>query len=89
MPEILSRATDVARWLQTNRCITTETISGRPPEEWESFAAHSKEAPFSAVLDEIAVKSGNYFWYAMRERGEPCIINVGFWSVGRPPSPAR
>lgn len=74
----LARTPEVARWLQDHRCTMGELMTGFMPEEWGKFAIHTKDAPFSAVFDEIAAKSGKYYWSVIQYSAEPCGINIGF-----------
>ena len=59
---LLTQAPEVAAWLRDHRCSMDELVAGHIPEEWGKFAVHAKEAPLSAVFDEIAAKSGAYHW---------------------------
>lgn len=75
----LSRVPEVSAWLRDNRCALIEWIVGvGRPKEWDRFAVHSREAPLSAVLDEIASKSGTYFWSATQYSTQPCEISARF-----------
>jgi hypothetical protein len=53
-----------------------ETFSDPPPRNWGEFAVHARDVPFSAVLDEIAAKSGTYSWFAIQHRAGPCMIDL-------------
>jgi len=46
--------------------------------EWEKFAIHAKDAPLPAVLDEIAARSGTFYWSAIRFNTHPCEISLVF-----------
>jgi hypothetical protein len=70
------QAPEVAKWLQDHKCTAGELFVGYRPDEWTSFAVHAKNVPFSAVLDEIAAKSGTYVWSAIQWREDPCAINI-------------
>jgi hypothetical protein len=78
----LVRAPEVARWLQDHGCTISEMIvvvgQMHPPGEWGDFAVHARDAPVAAVFDEIAAKSGMYYWSAIKYNAQPCMINVGF-----------
>jgi len=73
----LPQIPEVAGWLKDHRCIMTEILSGSSlPEEWRRFAVHAKGTPFSAVLDEIAAKSGTYFWAVVQHTTDGCVIHI-------------
>ena len=69
---------EVAEWLKDQECTLDDlmAIVGRPPAEWGKFVVHAKHVPLSAILDEIASKSGTYFWMAFQNSISPCEIDV-------------
>jgi hypothetical protein len=77
-PDLLAQIPEVSRWLRSHGCRMGELVLGRGPKEWGRFAVHAKDTPFSAVLDEIAAKSGTYFWSVIQHRTEPCLIQIEF-----------
>lgn len=81
-PGLLARTPEVARWLRDNGCTMSEmvVVAGRMQAtgEWGKFAIHAKDAPLQAVFDEIAAKSGSFYWSAIKYNSQPCEINVGF-----------
>ena len=75
-PGRLAEVPEVAKWLRDHGCSMGQMVAGALPAEWERFALHSRDVPFSAVLDEIEAKSGDYAWSAIQYRAEPCVINI-------------
>jgi hypothetical protein len=71
---------EVRAWLQKNNCHVDHAIMavGSFPKEWPPFEVHAKRVPLWAVLDELALKSGGYFWALMQHRDKPCRMGVQF-----------
>lgn len=71
---------EVSAWLQKNNCVMPimEVVVGGRPEEWQPFEIHAKGVPLWAVLDELANRSGGYFWSLIQHSDEPCQMGVQF-----------
>lgn len=76
----ISQIPEVRAWLQKNRCVMSHALVflGDIPEEWPAFEVHTKGVPLAAVLDEIALKSGEYFWSLILSSDEHCKMDVQF-----------
>ena len=68
--ERLAKFPEVADWLHAHRCTMGEMVMDHEPE-WRKFVVHAKDSPLSAVLDEIAAKSGTYIWDAIQDSFNP------------------
>jgi hypothetical protein len=70
---------EVTAWGRKNGCFMSHSIlvAGQEPK-WPPFEVHVKDVPFSAVLDEVARESGEYFWSLVQDVEKPCDIDVGF-----------
>jgi hypothetical protein len=51
---------------------------GDKPKDWPPFEVHAKGVPLWAVLDELALKSGGYFWSLVRLSNKPCKVYAQF-----------
>jgi hypothetical protein len=68
---------EVASWLKDHGCIIVETFSSPPPpKEWGKLAVHVKDMPLSAVLDDIAARTGTYFWSMVESNIGRCTIDL-------------
>jgi len=74
----LSKIAEVSVWFRDHGCAPNEQFIGRLPPEWAKFAVHAKDVPLSAVLDDIAAKSGTYYWAIQRDQYSSgrCVITV-------------
>jgi len=72
----LSQIPEVAGWLRDHGCAMDEWIAGRRAAEWGKFIVHSRDSALPALFDEIAAKSGTYFWSAIQYSAAPCAISV-------------
>jgi len=68
IPEVAAGCTTIGALWRGDR--------GRGAEEWGKFVGRVRDAALSAVFDEVAAKSGTYFWSAIRFSADPCMINV-------------
>jgi hypothetical protein len=71
---------EVSAWLQKDNCIVPrmEIVVGSRPKEWPPFEVHAMGVPLCAVLDELALKSGRYFWSLLQYSEQPCRMDVQF-----------
>jgi len=74
--QLLSRVPEVSSWLQQHGCSMDEMLAGPPPRDWGHFSVRIIDRPLSGVLDEIAARSGTYFWSVIQYNDQPCFINV-------------
>ena len=74
----LPQIPEVSGWLKEHGCIINQIYAGSMPQEWGKFAVHANDIILSAVLDDIAAKSGTYFWAVDRIQGSTgkCMITV-------------
>ncbi|MGD0134727.1 MAG: hypothetical protein ABSE57_21980 [Bryobacteraceae bacterium] len=71
---------EVSAWLKKNHCIMPhmEIVLGQRPEEWQPFEVHTQGVPLSAILDQLALKSGGYFWSLVQYERQACEMDVQF-----------
>jgi hypothetical protein len=71
---------EVSAWLKKNNCIMPhmEIVLGQRPEEWQPFEVHTQGVPLSAILDQLALKSGGYFWSLVQYERQACEMDVQF-----------
>jgi hypothetical protein len=79
-PFVLYQIPEVSAWGRKNNCFLNhmEIVVGSSPPEWPPFEVHVKDVPFRAVLDEVARKSGEYFWSLFQLSDKPCDIDIQF-----------
>ncbi len=74
---IVRQIPEISSWLQKHNCQMDEFVAGRVPTEWpRNFSVSVSDVSFASLLDQIAAKSGTYFWSAIQYRTQPCAINV-------------
>ena len=74
----LEQMPEVSAWLRSHGCSMVDWIAGVNVKRKESrdFDLHLEGVALPAVFDEIAARSGTYFWYAIQTRSSPCEISV-------------
>jgi len=75
-PNFLVQATEIKAWQSDHHCLIQELIIGRIPANWGHFSLHIRNQPFGTAMNQIASKSGSYFWSAIQYESDPCSINV-------------
>jgi hypothetical protein len=76
----VDRIPEVSAWLKKNNCIMPhlEIVLGQRPEEWQPFEVHTQGVPLSEILDQLALKSGGYFWSLVQYERQACAMDVQF-----------
>jgi hypothetical protein len=75
-PNFLMQVTEIKAWQSDHHCLVQELIIGRPPTNWGQFSLHLRNQPFGSAMNQIASKSGSYFWSAIQYNSDPCSINI-------------
>ncbi len=75
-PSFLTSVPEVNEWRESHNCFVQEIIFGRPSGNWRKFSLLIKDQSFGAAMDQIAEKSGSYFWSAILYSTNPCTINL-------------
>jgi hypothetical protein len=85
-PQITARLRTVPEiygWLQAHKCSMpdqTVRMLGRAPKAWSRFSVHATDLPVSSILDQVAAKSGTYYWHAIQvTTPEPCVVTIQWW----------
>jgi hypothetical protein len=66
---------EIECWLTEQRCGMDELQTGSPVKG-HLLSIHANDSSFAMVLDDIAAKSGGYFWSVIRYSRKPCAINI-------------
>jgi hypothetical protein len=75
-PHFLLQIPEVKAWQSEHGCLIHELIIGKPPGNWRPFSVHLREQKFGMAMNQIADKSGAYFWSAIEYSNKPCAINI-------------
>ena len=79
----IARVPEVATWLGAHNCEIVEWIVGGRHKPRNEFNLNLGTVRFPTLLDEIAAKSGTYFWYAIHLMIELGVISALTSSISR------
>jgi hypothetical protein len=74
--EAVSHIPEISSWLEQHQCEIADIFVGRPPTNRWPISIQTTDKPLWAILDEIASKSGTYFWSLIQYDCRPCSINL-------------